>query len=119
MTSSEYQVVKGYMSNYKKLLFCEHEMAMTVLEIQHHFDLTLSHLDSRMDDVETNTRVLTREVNFVEEEMRRMEYILVKNFNGMRNCLGNMRSYLIGLVEEAKERSVLRENRITIMIEWI
>ena len=67
MKTNEYKEIKGYLFDYKKLPFCEHEVATTILEIQRHYELMLSYLDSRMDDAETNTRVLTREVEFVKE----------------------------------------------------
>ena len=40
---------------------------MTALESQCHFELTLSYLDNHLDDVETNTNVLTEEVEFIKE----------------------------------------------------
>ena len=48
-----------------------------------------------------------------------MECILVENFNGMKNYLGHMRSYLTSLVHEAKKRSTSRNNHISTMIEEI
>ena len=117
MKTNEYKEIKGYLLDYKKLFFHEHEVAADVLESQHHFELTLSCLDSRMDDVKTNTGVMTGEVEFIKEEMWRMECSLVENFNGKRNYLDNMRVFLAGLVQETKDRLVSQVNQLKLMVE--
>lgn len=106
MAPDEYLEVKGYMYDYKKLLFCEHEVATAVLEIQRHFELSFSCLDSHLEDVETDTRVLVGEVEYVKDVMQMMEHTLAENFNGIQNYLGNMWNFLAGMVQENENRLV-------------
>ena len=106
MAPDEYLEVKGYMYDYKKLLFCEHEVATAVLEIQRHFELSFYCLDSHLEDVETDTRVLVGEVEYVKDVMQMMEHTLAEKFNGIQNYLGNMWNFLARMVQENENRLV-------------
>ena len=72
MASLEHQEGKGYMSDYKKLIFCEHEVTTFVLESQHHIELELSRFDNRLEDVDMHVRVLVFKVEYVNNMLHRM-----------------------------------------------
>ena len=55
------------MSDYKKMLFCEHKVAIAMLERQHHSDLKLSCLESKIDDIDMNTKVLNKRWKFLRK----------------------------------------------------
>ena len=88
-----------------------------MLESQCDIELELSRFDSRLEDVEMNVRVLVGGVEYVNNMLHRMEQILVENFGGMHNYLGNMRITLIGMIWENEERSETLINQVKTSID--
>ena len=73
MAFDDFHKAKGYISDYKKIIFYKHEVAATVLESKYYTKFEITCFDSGLEDVENNSMVLVGEVKHVKNSLRSME----------------------------------------------